>query len=57
MTGCACVKDLAHVLGFDVASFPAIVGGCFSISFFFWWLALVFACWDLSVLDKETIVQ
>lgn len=27
VTGCACMKDLARVLGFDVASFPAIVLG------------------------------
>lgn len=48
----ACMKDLARVLEFDVAFFPAIVG----VFFFSWWLALVYACWDLSVINKEAIV-
>lgn len=49
------MEDLACVLGLDVVI--VISGNSWGLpQSFFWWLAFVFACWDLSEIDKEVIV-
>jgi len=40
----------------DVASFVAILGISLNFFYFLWWLALDFACVNLSLINKEAIV-
>lgn len=53
VTAAACMKDLVHVLGFDVAFFLAIFGDCLKLLFF---LVVGFGFCMLSVINKEAIV-